>query len=68
MVRELEQKIIIMSTNSTNVPPPPGAGGLIPILSYGGVAVTVIIAMTWFAQMQLKSITDLLKVVNKNRK
>ncbi|MBD2208588.1 hypothetical protein H6G27_01725 [Nostoc linckia FACHB-104] len=47
---------------------PLGALDLVPILSYGGVSVAVIIAMNWFTQTHLKSITELVKVIHKTKK
>lgn len=63
-----QQQRILISSNPTDSPKPPESGGLIPILTYGGVAVAVIIAMAYFSQIQLKSITELLKTVNKKTK
>jgi hypothetical protein len=39
-----------------------------PLLMYGGVAVAVIIAMAYFSQTLLNSITQLTKTLNKKRK
>lgn len=63
-----QEQSILMSSNLTDSPKPPESEGLIPILTYGGVAVAVIIAMAYFSQIQLKSITELLKTVNKKTK
>ena len=63
-----QEQSILMSSNPTDSPKPPESGGLIAILTYGGVAVAVIIAMAYFSQIQLKSITELLKTVNKKTK
>jgi hypothetical protein len=57
---------IVVSSQSTS--PPPDAASLVPILSYGGVAVAVIFAMAWFNQTQLKSFLEILKVINHTRK
>jgi len=62
-----EQSILISSIPSDS-PKSPESGGLIAILTYGGVAVAVIIAMAYFSQIQLKSITELLKTVSKKTK
>ncbi|BAY12741.1 hypothetical protein [Calothrix sp. NIES-2098] len=57
--------IIAHPTQGTTLP---GALDLLPILSYGGVSVAVILAMNWFVQTHLKSITELVKVINKTKK
>jgi hypothetical protein len=66
--RAEEQQIIAVPANPTEPPLPPTTGSLIPLLMYGGVAVAVIVAMAHFAQIQLKSITELLQVLNKKTK
>jgi hypothetical protein len=63
-----KEQSILLSSNSSDSPKPPESGNLIPILTYGGVAVAVIIAMAYFSQIQLKSITELLKTGNKKTK
>ncbi|MBE9126799.1 MULTISPECIES: hypothetical protein [unclassified Coleofasciculus] len=63
-----EQQIITVPANSTETPLPPKAGALIPLLMYGGVAVAVIVAMAYFSQIQLKSITELLQAIKKKTK
>ena len=63
-----QEQSILMSSNPTDSPKSPESGGLIAILTYGGVAVAVIIAMAYFSQIQLKSITELLKTVSKKTK
>jgi hypothetical protein len=62
------EQSILMSSNPTDSLKSPDSGGLISISTYGGVAVAVIIAMAYFSQTQLKSITELLKTANKKNK
>ncbi|MBD1908330.1 hypothetical protein NDI37_07405 [Funiculus sociatus GB2-A5] len=63
-----QEQSILMSSNPTDSSKSPESGGLNAILTYGGVPVAVIIAMAYFSQIQLKSITELLKTVNKKTK
>lgn len=60
-----EEQLILLSANPTDIPTSLDSGDIIPLLSYGGVAVAIIMAMAYFSQIQLKSITELLKAVNK---
>ena len=60
--------VIVVSTAPTDSATPPETGGLMPLLMYGGVAVAVIIAMAYFSQTLLNSITELTKTLNKKRK
>ena len=62
------KQVILVSTAPTDSATPPETGGLMPLLMYGGVAVAVIIAMAYFSQTLLNSITQLTKTQNKKRK
>ena len=61
-------QVILVSTAPTDSATPPETGGFMPLLMYGGVAVAVIIAMAYFSQTLLNSITELTKTLNKKRK
>jgi len=61
------EQVIPVSANPTQ-PPASVGGDLNPILSYGGVAVAVIIVMAYFSQILLESITKLFKATNKKNK
>lgn len=56
---------MIVSSNATDAPTPMPPAASIPILMYGGIAVAVIAAMTYFSQIQLKLITELIKTLSK---
>ncbi|KHG40699.1 MULTISPECIES: hypothetical protein [Aphanizomenonaceae] len=58
----------LIAANSTNTPIQPNAGEIIPVLTYGGVSVAVIIAMTWFVKILLASISELLEAMSKPKK
>ena len=59
-------QFILITPNPTDIPP--GGDGLIPKpLVDGGVAVAVIIAMTYFTQKLLKSVVELSKVNKKDK-
>ncbi|WP_413171103.1 hypothetical protein [Anabaena azotica] len=58
----------LIAANSTNTSIQSNAGELIPILTYGGVSVAVIIAMTWFVKILLASISELLQAIPKHKK
>ena len=58
----------LIAANSTNTPIQPNAGEIIPVLTYGGVSVAVIIAMTWFVKILLASISELLEAMPKPKK
>ena len=62
------KQVILLSTAPTDSATPPETGGFMPLLMYGGVAVAVIIAMAYFSQTLLNSITELTKTLNKKRK
>ena len=62
------KQVILVSTASTDSATRPETGGFMPLLMYGGVAVAVIIAMAYFSQTLLNSITELTKTLNKKRK
>ena len=62
------KQVILSSTAPTVSATPPETGGFMPLLMYGGVAVAVIIAMAYFSQKLLNSITQLTKTLNKKRK
>ena len=61
------EPVILTSANPTQ-PPASLPEDLIPIMSYGGVAIAVIIAMAYFSQIQLESIAKLFKDMNKKHK
>jgi hypothetical protein len=58
----------LIAANSTNTPIQPNAGEIIPILTYGGVSVAVIIAMAWFVKVLLASMSELLQTMPKSKK
>jgi hypothetical protein len=53
-----------LPTSTSNIADPSSGGGLLSLVMYGGVAVAVIVAMAYFSQVQLKSITELVKGLN----
>ncbi|GGA41559.1 hypothetical protein CYANOKiyG1_60000 [Okeania sp. KiyG1] len=57
-------QIIIASSNTNSLPILRSADSLIPLIFNGGIAILIIIAMSYFTKVQLKSITDLLKKLN----
>ncbi|NET58750.1 MAG: hypothetical protein F6K47_22125 [Symploca sp. SIO2E6] len=57
-----------LSTSTNNLTEPSSGSSLVSLLMYGGVAVAVILAMAYFSQVQLKSITELVKGLNKKSK
>ncbi|NES20200.1 MAG: hypothetical protein F6K41_15030 [Symploca sp. SIO3E6] len=67
---------IILVSNSTgelyattrNFADPNSGGSIVSLLMYGGVAVAVIMAMAYFSKVQLRSITELVKGLNKKFK
>ena len=58
----------LIAANSTNTPIQPNAGEIIPVLTYGGVSVAVIIAMAWFVKILLASISELQQAMPKSKK
>jgi hypothetical protein len=62
------KQVILVSTAPSDSATRPETGGFMPLLMYGGVAVAVIIAMAYFSQTLLNSITQLTKTLNKKRK
>ncbi len=59
-------QIILITPNPTDTPP--GGDGLIPKqLTDGGVALVVIIGMTYFTQKLLKSVVEVIKVNKKGK-
>ncbi|MGM3305355.1 hypothetical protein ACSQ6I_05090 [Anabaena sp. WFMT] len=58
----------LIAANSTNSSIQPNAGELIPVLTYGGVSVAVIIAMAWFVKVLLASMSELLQAIPKHKK
>jgi len=62
------KQVILVSTAPTDSATSPETGGFMPLLMYGGIAVAVIIAMAYFSQTLLNSITELTKTLNKKRK
>ncbi|MEH2286995.1 hypothetical protein [Nostoc sp.] len=61
---EKQQGMLISSDPPTPLPPVVS----IPILMYGGIAVPVIILISYFSQIQLKLIIELIKTLNKKTK
>ncbi|WP_339377523.1 hypothetical protein [Calothrix sp. NIES-2100] len=69
IVNKLEKhQGMIVSSNPTDAPAPMPPAASIPIFMYGGIAVAVIISMTYFSQIQLKLITELIKTLNKKKR
>ncbi len=63
--RNTDQFILITPTPTDT---PPGGDGLIPKqLTDGGVALVVIIGMTYFTQKLLKSVVEVIKVNKKGK-
>ncbi|WP_334906613.1 hypothetical protein [Nostoc sp.] len=60
-----KQQEMLVSSNLSDPPTPVPPAVSIPILMYGGIAVAVIISMSYFSQIQLKLITKLIKTLNK---
>ncbi len=58
----------LIAANFTNTSIQPNAGEIIPVLTYGGVSVAVIIAMAWFVKILLASISELLEAMPKPKK
>ena len=58
----------LIAADSTNTPIQPNAGEIIPVLTYGGVSVAVMIAMTWFVKILFASISELLEAMSKPKK
>jgi hypothetical protein len=63
---QAQKQCFLVSANA-NVSPPM-SGDLISILLQGGIAVAVIVAMSYFCQMLLKSIAQLIKDQNQKKK
>lgn len=63
-----EQIQVIPASSNPTQPPLPPVGGLIPMLIYGGVAVAVIVAMTWYSQALLEKIDRLVKTLTRKTK
>jgi hypothetical protein len=63
-----KEENLLMVANSADAPTPPGTGGLMPILYYGGIPVAVIFAIAVLLQIHLKYVTEVLKEVNKHKK
>ncbi|MEQ8755099.1 MAG: hypothetical protein RID09_16505 [Coleofasciculus sp. G1-WW12-02] len=63
-----KEQVILVTATSPEPPLPPESGNISSLMVYGGIAVAVILAMAYFSQIQLKSIAELLKTVNKPRK
>lgn len=61
-----EEQCFLVSANATAPPTMPGET-LISILVQGGVAIAVIVAMSYFCQILLKSIAQLIKENQKNK-
>lgn len=66
MSNDNTDQIILVAPNPTNIPP--GTDGLIPKpLVDGGVAVAVIMGMTFFTTKLLKSVVEVMKVIKKGK-
>ncbi|QJB44285.1 hypothetical protein [Dolichospermum flos-aquae] len=63
-----EGENLLIAANSTNTSIQPNAGEIIPILTYGGVSVAVIIAMAWFVKILLASVSELFEAMPKPKK
>lgn len=59
------QVILVSSNNTSSVPAPSNIASLSPLILNGGIAIVVIIGMAYFTKVQLKSIADLLKKLDK---
>lgn len=66
-LRQSQDQCILVSDNATVSSPMPG-DTLISMLVQGGVAVAVIVAMSYFCQILLKSIAHLVKDQNQKKK
>lgn len=66
-LRQSEDQCILVSDNATVSSTMPG-DALISMLVQGGVAVAVIVAMSYFCQILLKSIAQLVKDQNQKKK
>ncbi|NET60666.1 MAG: hypothetical protein F6K47_32355 [Symploca sp. SIO2E6] len=62
------KQVILVASNPSDSANLNGTGTLLPVLMYGGVAVAVIIAITYFSKSQLKSVNELMKTVRKKAK
>lgn len=66
MSNDNTERVILVAPNPTDIPP--GADGLIPKpLVDGGVAVAVIMGMTFFTTKLLKSVGEVMKVNKKGK-
>lgn len=65
VVKVEKQQGLLVSSNLTNPPTPLPPAVSIPILMYGGIAVALILSMSYFSQIQLKLITELIKTLNR---
>ena len=59
------QVILVSSSNTSSVPAPSNIASLNTLILNGGIAIVVIIGMAYFTKVQLKSIADLLKKLDK---
>ncbi|MBH8565063.1 hypothetical protein I8748_23240 [Nostoc sp. CENA67] len=64
---QFEDQTILVSANPTNSSPMAGES-IIPVLMQGGVAVAVILAMSYFCNILLKSMAQLIKDANQKHK
>ncbi|NEQ65372.1 MAG: hypothetical protein F6K21_07725 [Symploca sp. SIO2D2] len=65
------QRIVLVNSSKLYSTEPPtlfDTSGRLPVLMYGGVAVAVIIAITYFSKSQFNSINKLIKTVKKETK
>lgn len=59
------QVILVSSTSTSSVPAPSNIASLSTLILNGGIAIVIIIGMAYFTKVQLKSIADLLKKLDK---
>ena len=59
------QVILVTSNNTSSVPAPSNIASLSTLILNGGIAIVIIIGMAYFTKVQLKSIGDLLKKLDK---
>ncbi|MFM6590154.1 MAG: hypothetical protein ACKPI8_04710 [Microcystis panniformis] len=59
------QVILVSSSNTSSVPAPSNIASLNTLILNGGIAIVVIIGMAYFTKVQLKSIANLLKKLDK---
>jgi hypothetical protein len=62
------KQVILVPSNPTEPAASPEATGFIPLLTYGGVSVAIILAMAFFSESLLNAIARLLEIWNTKRK